>query len=185
MRRAPKDLADARVRDLLRILLDGAEGWDLCEFVRDAEKEEGSPWHLAEGEEPLSYSQIRRYAVKAEKLIAESCRTSRKRLLRKHQAQRRSLYATAVHQGDVRAAAMILKDLADLQGLYPAKGVAVAGKDGGPIVLNIKEEIVSRQGSAALANIVEEVVTDALCDRSNGTLPDRPPPPGAASLPPQ
>src|SRR5262245_54512780 len=134
MSRASKELVTARVNDLLRILLDGAEpGWDLCEFVREREQEEGSCSHLAEGERPLSYSQIRRYAARAEKLIARSCRTSRKKLLRQHMAMRRRLYAAAVHQGDIRAAASVLKDLAELQGLYPPRRTEMSGPGGGPI----------------------------------------------------
>src|SRR2546421_11364180 len=100
MSRATKEQVEARVTDLLRILLDGAEaGWDLCEFVREKEAEEGSYWHVAEGAKPLSYSQIRRYVEKAEKLIARSCRTSRKKLLGQHQAVRRNLEAKAVFPG--------------------------------------------------------------------------------------
>jgi hypothetical protein len=122
MRRATKDLVDARVNDLVQIILAGAVlHFDLCEFVREKEQEPGSPWALAEGETPLSYSQIRRYAVRAERVIQDTARTSRRRLLRLHQAQRRHLYALAVQQGDIRAAAAVLKDLADLQGLYDSE----------------------------------------------------------------
>jgi hypothetical protein len=184
--RVTKAQAEARVNDLLRILLDGAEpGWDLCEFVRDQEREEGSCWYVGEGGKPLSYSQIRRYAAKAEKLIARSCRTSRKQLLRQHQAMRRSLYAKAVSQGDVRAAAAVLKDLAELQGLYPAKNVALTGKDGKPMVLNIIEQVVGRTaGGDQLGGIVEEVVTHA-SGTSRPDHKDGPPAPGTAGLPRQ
>jgi hypothetical protein len=115
---------DERANDLLGVILDGAEAWDLITYVREREGEEDSPWKLADGEKPMSYSQIMRYRAMAERLIADSSRVSRKRLMRKHQAQRRKLYATAVQQGDVRAAAAVLKDLAELQGLYPPKKVA-------------------------------------------------------------
>jgi len=105
MKPARKELVEARVRDLVRILLDGAEpGWDVCETVREWEQDKDSAWFVPEGQKPLSYSQIRRYVQKADKLIAESCRASRKKLLRRHLARRRSLFALAVHQGDVRAA---------------------------------------------------------------------------------
>jgi hypothetical protein len=131
MARAGKDLVEARVRDLVEILLDGAEpGWDLCETVRGWEQEEGSAWHLAEGEKPLSYSQIRRYAARAEKLIASSCRASRKRLLRRHLARRRRLYATAVQQGDTRAALACLDSEAKLLGLFAPVKVAPTTPDG-------------------------------------------------------
>jgi hypothetical protein len=134
MARATKALVEARTAEILRIILDGAETWDFCEFVREKEQEQGSAWFLAEGEKPMSYSQIRRYAVRAEKLIRDSARTSAKRLLRRHMAQRRNLYAKAVNQGDIRAAASILKDLAELQGLYPAAKVKHGGDPTKPIM---------------------------------------------------
>jgi len=113
-----KAIITRRTEEVLRIILDGAEvGWDLCEYVREQEKTEGSIWFVAEGEKPLSYSQIRRYAVKAEKLIAESCRASRKKLLRRHLARRRNLYAKAVSQGDIRAALAVLDSEAKMLGL--------------------------------------------------------------------
>jgi hypothetical protein len=45
-------------------------------------------------------------------LIAESCRTSRKKLLRNHLAQRRKLFARAVAAGDFKAALAVLRDIA-------------------------------------------------------------------------
>jgi hypothetical protein len=123
MKRASKAQVDARVNDLVNIILDGAVlEFDLCEFVREREEEEGSPWHLAEGETPLSYSQIRRYAARAEEVIQDTARTNREAQLRTHIARRNHLYALALQQGDIRAAAGVLKDLADLQGLYPRGG---------------------------------------------------------------
>jgi hypothetical protein len=131
MKRAPKHLVDARVNDLVNIILDGCTlEHDLCEFVREREKEKGSPWFLAKRETPLSYSQIRRYAARAEKVIQDTVRTSRMRLLRTHVARRLHLYAKAVNQGDLRAAAALLKDLADLQGLYPPRKIAPTNPDG-------------------------------------------------------
>jgi len=48
--------------------------------------------------------------AKATAMIAESCRASRKKLLRRHLAQRRNLFAKAVALGDVRAALAVLAD---------------------------------------------------------------------------
>jgi hypothetical protein len=122
---ASKALVDARVNDLAQIILDGCElAFDLCAFVREKEQEPGSPWHLADGAKPLSESQIRRYRVKAEMLIGESCRASRKLLLRRHLARRRNLFAKAVNMGDVRAALACLHDEAELLGLYPPRKIA-------------------------------------------------------------
>lgn len=119
MGRPTKNTVARRVEELLRIILDGAEvGWDLCEYVREQEQAEGSVWHVGEGDKPLSYSQIRRYAAKAEKLIAASCRAHRKKVLRRHLAQRRNLYAKAVSQGDIRAALSCLDSEAKMLGLF-------------------------------------------------------------------
>ncbi len=131
--KASKAQVEARVTELLRIRLDGAEWWDVCEYVRDKEQEEGSNWHLAEGAKPLSDSQLWRYLARVDNAIAESCRASRKKLLRRHQAQRRNLYAKAVSQGDIRTALQCARDEAELLGLYPSKGVKITGKGGTPI----------------------------------------------------
>jgi hypothetical protein len=114
-----KELVAARVGELLRITLDGAEDcWDWCEYVREKESDPASPWFVPEGGKPLSYSQIRRYVAKVDRLIAESCRASRKKLFRRHLAKRRNLYAKAVSQGDVRAALAVLDSEAKLFGLF-------------------------------------------------------------------
>src|SRR4051794_3203086 len=103
-RHATSEQTRKRVEELLRIRLDGAEFWDVCEYVREREAEDGSPWQLKEGETPLSNSQIRRLQAKADGLIAASSRVARKRLLRRHAAQRRNLYARALDAGDLRTA---------------------------------------------------------------------------------
>jgi hypothetical protein len=119
-----------RTEEILRILLDGAEWWDVREFVREKEKEPGSAWELPPDGKPLSDSQIRRYTAKATAMIAESRRASRKKLFRRHLAQRRNLYAKAVSQGDVRAALSVLRDEGELLGLYPPKKIAPTSPDG-------------------------------------------------------
>src|SRR3954452_22839585 len=90
---------EARVSEILRIRLDGAEIWDVREYVREMEQEEGSPWQLAEGQKSLSDSQLWRYIAKADKEIAASCRASRKRLVRRHLAQRRNIFGKAMSAG--------------------------------------------------------------------------------------
>jgi hypothetical protein len=114
-----KALMRRRVEEILRIRLDGAEWWDCCEFVREKEEEDGSCWHLAEGDKPLSDASLRRYLARADELIAKSCRASRKKLVRRHLAQRRNLYAKALSAGDYRAALACVRDEAELLGLYP------------------------------------------------------------------
>jgi hypothetical protein len=118
MSKATKAAVAQRVEEVLRIRLDGAQFWDVREYAREKEAEEGSAWQLSEGSKPLSDGQLWRYIAAADKLIAESCRASRKKLLRRHLAQRRNLYAKALAQGDVRAALACLDSEAKLTGLF-------------------------------------------------------------------
>src|ERR1700676_4579409 len=110
MAQADKALSGRRTEDLLRIRLDGAEWWDVVQFVREKQAEEGSAWHIAEGETPLSDAMIRKYQERADNLLASAHEKSRKKLLRRHLAQRRHLYAKASLAGDVGSALRCLRD---------------------------------------------------------------------------
>ncbi|HEX5269363.1 MAG TPA: hypothetical protein VFW33_02695 [Gemmataceae bacterium] len=118
--KANKALVEARVTELLRIRLDGAEFWDIREYVREKEQEDGSLWRLAEGQKPLSDSQLWRYLARVDQAIAANGRASRRKLVRRHVAERRNLYAKAVEQGDIRAALACKRDEAELLSLYPS-----------------------------------------------------------------
>jgi hypothetical protein len=107
--KATKAQVQQRIEEVLRIRLDGAEFWDVREYAREKEKEAGSPWELKEAAKPLSDGQLWRYVAQADKLIAESCRASRKKLVRRHLAKARNLFAKAVASGDIRAALACLK----------------------------------------------------------------------------
>jgi len=123
-----------RVEELLAIRLDGAQFVDVRQYVAEKEAAGEPPWSIPEGGKPVSERTLWRYLARTDQLIAESCREGGKKLLRRHVAQRKNLFAKAVSQGDVRAALSVLKDEAELRGLYPAKGVEVTGKDGAPLV---------------------------------------------------
>jgi hypothetical protein len=122
--KATRAQVQTRVEEVLRIRLDGAEFWDVREYAREKEREAGSAWELPPGGKPLSDGQLWRYIARADRLLAESCRASRKKLFRRHLAQRRNLYAKATSAGDYRTALAVLRDEAELQGLYPPKKVA-------------------------------------------------------------
>jgi hypothetical protein len=115
MKKPTKAEVNARIEEILRIRLDGAELWDIREYVREMEGKEGSPW---KSDKPLSDSQLYRYIARTDRLIAESCRSSRKRLMRRHLAQRRNLFAKAVNTGDLRTALAVAADEARLLRLY-------------------------------------------------------------------
>jgi hypothetical protein len=130
MARADKAQVARRIDDVLRIRLDGAEFWDVREFVREKEKEAGSAWFLAEGEGPLSDGQIRRYQQRADRLMLASHERSRKKLFRRHLAQRRNLYARAATTGDLRVALACLESEAKLAGLALPDKVALTDPTG-------------------------------------------------------
>jgi hypothetical protein len=180
--KATKATLERRIEEVLRIRLDGAEFWDVREYAREKEQEAGSAWELKPGGKPLSDGQLWRYVARADRLIAESCRVSRKKLLRRHLAQRRNLFAKALLAGDYRAALSAARDEAELLGLYPARRAEVTGKGGAPIVLNVVEEVVGRAPAAAPPGIIEEVVTHG---SSPPAGPDGAPARGAGRLPPE
>lgn len=163
MPKATKATIQARVEEVLAIRLDGAEFWHIREYVREKEQEDGSPWRLADGQKPLSDPQLWRYLARADRMIAESCRSSRKKLLRQHLAKRRNLYAKAVSQGDIRAASSLLKDEAELLGLYPAKGVILKSPTTDPVA-----EHVAQLRLAALSNPAAREALAALADALGG-----------------
>jgi hypothetical protein len=134
--RVSEALTERRVGELLRIRLDGAEWWDICEFVREKEQEAGSAWHLADGESPLSHSQIRRLLAKADAEVQASHVRSRRKLVRSHLAQRRNMYAKAMLAGDIRTALACKKDEAEMLGLYPPKRIKgeFTGKNGSDLI---------------------------------------------------
>jgi hypothetical protein len=180
MAKADKALSARRVREIYAIRLDGARWVDVVQFVREKEAEQDSAWCVGPDARPLTEGMIRKYQQRADALLMQSDEKSRRKSFRRHLAQRRHLYSKSVLAGDYRSALAAARDEAELLGLYPAKGVAVAGRNGGPIVLNITEEVVHRQAAPAL-NVIEEVVTSAPgSNRTNGTPPDGPPAPGPA-----
>jgi hypothetical protein len=142
-----------RTEEILRIRLDGAEMWDVREYVREKERELGSLWELPPAEKPMSDSQLWRYIARADTLIAESCRASRKKLFRRHLAQRRNLYAKAVSAGDYRTALAIARDEGELLALYPSKKVQFSGSKDEPLTVNV-EAMTDEDRAAAVQRIV-------------------------------
>jgi hypothetical protein len=116
--RATDPTIKQRIEDVLRLRLEGVEGWDLRRYVAGKEQAGEPPWAIPSGGKPLSERQIRRYVEQADQLIEENCRTSRKKLLRRHLAQRRQLFRKAVAADDLRAALAVLDSEAKLEGLF-------------------------------------------------------------------
>lgn len=146
----------ARTHDMLRAILDGAESWDVCEYVRKQQADPKSCWFLEPGKKPISLASVYRYAERAEALIDSACEPDRTRLIKKHEKRRVRVYAQAMARGNLKVAATVMKDLAELQGLYPAKKTELTGQSGGPVILQIVEEIVGTP--VVLPQIEEEIV---------------------------
>jgi hypothetical protein len=154
----------ARVEAVLTLLLDGAELWDVRQYVSEKQSAAEAPWMIPEGGKALSERQIRRYCERAEDLIQEAQRTNRRKLIRRHLARHWRLYAKSVGAGDYRAALACLRDEAELQGLYPPKGIALGGKGGGPVELRIIEEVTGSP-EPPIDEVEEDVVTRDATER--------------------
>jgi hypothetical protein len=141
--------------------------------------------HAEQQDWKVSDRQLHRYLAAAEEVIAANVEKNRDKLMAHHFAARRALYARAMAVSDYRTALGVLRDEAELLAMYPPRRTQLSGQGGGPLVLNIVEEIVGRPTVPAL-NVVEEVVTNGT---HSGTTacpgPDDPLASRAASLPPQ
>jgi hypothetical protein len=155
-----KECSEARVREIARILLEGAlPHLDIEEYIREKEQEPASPWFVDEtkGQQPLGYSQCRRYIANAEKLIARDCEKDRDKLRGRHIAQRRAIFQKAFAAGDYRCALSAAIDEAKLEGAYPQ---AEDNRKGQPNVINVINRINAvtaelEASSSTLPRIVE------------------------------
>jgi hypothetical protein len=109
--KATKAEISRRVEEVLRLRLDGAEFHDVVQYAA----EQG--WNVRE-------RQLWNYVRASDKLLARRLEKDRDKLLARHVAQRRALYARAVHAADYRTALAVARDEAALQGLYPPKKIA-------------------------------------------------------------
>lgn len=165
-RKPNKILVARRIEEILRIRLDGAEFWDVLRYVAEKQQAAEAPWIVPEGAKPLAERTIWWYVARADQLIAASCRASRKKLLRRHLAQRRNLYAKAINQGDIRTALAVLQDEAKLLGLYPATKVEQSGPRGEPIPVKVTHDVGA--DLAPYADLIRQFCTDP----GGGTVPE-------------
>lgn len=120
MSKASKATVARRIEEVLQIRLDGAEGFQILQYVAEKQAAGEEPWTIPDGGKPLAERTVWWYVAKADEVVKESyCKEAgRKRLLRLHKARRRNLYAKAVSMGDVRAALACLDSEAKLCGLF-------------------------------------------------------------------
>jgi len=103
--KATKDEINARIEEILRIRLDGAQLHDIVQYA--AEKQWG-----------VNVRQLRTYINRADDLLVERQERKRSRLIARHIAMRESLAARSINAADYGTALRILSDLAKLQDLY-------------------------------------------------------------------
>ena len=81
----------------------------------------------------VSDRQLWRYVEASDTILAETLERDRDKIVNRHVAQRRALYARTISVSDYRTALAVLKDEAELLSLYPPKRTELTGKDGGPL----------------------------------------------------
>ena len=131
--KADKLTKERRVEAVYRLILDGRTP----EQIRTNTQEWG-----------LSASQVGRYMKEARQRFEEGTALSRAELLSEHIAARRQMRREA---RNVRDKLAVLKDEAELLGLYPPKRHELGGKDGGAIEHHIIIEYADDHHDAAEA----------------------------------
>lgn len=119
--RANEVLKELRVQAILQIMLDGAEKWDIVQFVAEKEQADEAPWKMGRGKKQLALRTVESYITAANLLIQEAFAQANKGGIAHHILKRRNLYARAVQAGDYRTALAVLADIAALEDAYPAK----------------------------------------------------------------
>jgi hypothetical protein len=116
-----------RVEEVLQVRLAGAEFWEIRQYASEKE------WDVSD-------RQLWRYVKQSDAVLAEQLEQDRDKLLNRHLAQRRTIFARCMSTGDYRGALSAARDEAELLSLYPAKQTKVEhrGKDGGPIEHEMK-----------------------------------------------
>jgi hypothetical protein len=116
-----------RINEVLDLRLSGATNSDIRLYATQ------QGWNLAR-------RQLGRYMAQADAEINKSLERDREKLFDWHLAVRRYLYARAVQLADFATALRILKDEAELTGLYPPRKLEHAGPQSGPILFrNVRE----------------------------------------------
>ena len=119
---ATKTIVARRIDDVMRIRLGGGGFANICEYVRKNEIVEGSAWHLAPGDSPLTDSQLWRYIGKVDQAMRDVDAEFRQRLISMHVARCGRLYYKANQAADIRLALACLQHEAKILGLYPKRG---------------------------------------------------------------
>jgi hypothetical protein len=107
--RSTKAQVRQRVEALLEVHLAGAQFHDLRVFARE------SGWSISD-------AQLRRYVRKIDDILSQTLERDRQKIFNRHIGQRRALFARAMSVSDYPTCLRILRDEAELFGLYPSTG---------------------------------------------------------------
>lgn len=105
---------EQRIEEIYRLLLAGATRSDIILYssTPNTQAQSAPPWNV-------STRQIDKYIARAYEKFAAVVERRNERLFDLHFARREDLYAKALAQGNVQAAAGVLKDLDTFLGMYP------------------------------------------------------------------
>jgi hypothetical protein len=155
--KSSKTTVRQRVEEVLDLRLSGAEYVD----IRRHAEEQG--WGVGA-------RQLQRYVAAGDAILADTLEKDREKQLNRQVAQRRALYARAMSVSDYRTALATLDSEAKLLDLFPSTKLQLGGKDNGPIMLHVVEQLVGHKPGTPL-NVEEEVVTN---DNINNHSPAAP-----------
>jgi hypothetical protein len=132
-----------RVEEILSLRLLGAEFPDIRQYASQKE------WNVTD-------RQLWRYIHAGDDFLAQTLEQDHAKLVNRHIAQRRALYARAAAVSDYRTCLAILRDEAELLSLYPPKRTEVSGPDGGPLQ-TVTTEMTDEERAAAITAILARV----------------------------
>src|SRR5262249_44670511 len=114
-KKSSKATVKRRTHEVMQLILAGAELPEIRQYTSERE------WRVSE-------RQIYRYIEVAYDQIAKILEREQPQLLARHLMQRRALYARSLKASDHRTALQVLRDEAELQGLYPPSKREVSGE---------------------------------------------------------
>lgn len=137
----------ARVDAILKMRLLGAEFHDIRDYANNPRPEENRPaWNVSD-------SQLHRYIAASDKQIGAALKSDTAKILNRHIAMRRALFARCMAVSDYANARGVLKDEAELMGLYPPKALRISNVTDEDIERAVNEELarMAAGGSRALS----------------------------------
>jgi hypothetical protein len=120
-----------RVNEVLQMRLNGAEFVDIRQYASE------NGWKVSD-------RQLWRYIRRTDAILAATLERDREKIFNRHIGQRRALYARSASVSDYRTCLAILRDEAELLGLYPARNGPQApdGGSGGAAIEAVAMKII-------------------------------------------